>query len=638
MTEEFRAAFQRVLDTAASQAPDFPAAVHDVFRLSSQVPVEELATAMEALAPVLSDSEPAAGIAADLAVLAGALVESGAPAGQVGLEVLRQLGGYGQAAAAFMHAWDKTGGGAPPAPNDVSEADEQRVEEVLGDNAPLATVGWWTSLRYGLAAKAMLGDPAVRAAVRADSSALKGLTQIVHALSTQLSEFVELNELLRMAETDTLLVLDRASWRGFRVRFDGIGDNFQLHTLLADALIGKEGRRVPGTRPDPRWTAACLDAPADPLADVVRGEWDLVGGDGTWVGNEAYPGDVPVVDGERVLVLEPQSLTHSWRAGRRHPHITGSLEVVEELGHGEAAAWWARIHPAGAVRHPLAPPIEHDETGTHRAPRHFGVAAHFAEVDSGPMSAAFRALDPEAAAEGDPFAGTDPDRPQVQPSPPEPWDMPPEYRDEPAAAQAEHESHLWGTHPEYQDTPAAQEDGPTPWRAPLEYQGEPAAQEEPEPLWGSPPEYRDELTAQEEDGPTPWRAPLEYQGEPATQKEPEPQPWGTHPEYRDAPAAQEDLGPHPWADEPQVPVPVPVEAPGTRHEARHSAAPAEASAEAGQETRHRARHSAQPAQTSEAADDRRPGARLLPPMPPGVSDSWSWAPGWKRPAPPDSPS
>ena len=396
MTEEFRAAFQRVLDTAAAQANDFPEAVQEAFRLSSKVPPEELEAAMEALAPVLSDCEPYASVAADLSVLAGALVESGAPAGQTGLEVLRQVGGYGQAAAAFMHAWDKTGGGPLPAPSDVGDAQEKRVEEVLGDNAPAATIGWWTVQRYGLAAKAMLSDSGVRSAVRADGSALRGLSQIIQALSTRLSEFGEVTELLRMAEVSRVLVLDRASWRGFRVRFDGVGDNFQLHTLLADALIGKEGLRLPGTRPDPRWVAASLDGTVDPLADVVRGEWDLVGGDGTWVGNEGYPGDIPQVDGERVLVLEPQSLLHSWRAGRRHPHIHGALTVLAELHPDETASWWARIHPAGSVRHPQAPPIEHDDTGAHRRPpRHFGVAAHFAEVDSGPLSASFPSLDPE---------------------------------------------------------------------------------------------------------------------------------------------------------------------------------------------------------------------------------------------------
>lgn len=109
MTEEFHAAFQRVLTTAAARAPDFPSAVHDVFRLSSEVRTGELSAAMESLAPVLSDCEPYGGVASDLSVLAGAFVEQGAPAGQVGLEVLRQLGSYGQAAVAFMHAWDKTG-------------------------------------------------------------------------------------------------------------------------------------------------------------------------------------------------------------------------------------------------------------------------------------------------------------------------------------------------------------------------------------------------------------------------------------------------------------------------------------------------------------------------------------------------
>ncbi|GHD25195.1 hypothetical protein GCM10007147_22180 [Nocardiopsis kunsanensis] len=494
MTEEFRAAFQRVLDTAAAQAPDFPDAVHDVFRLSTQVPLEELGHAMEALTPVLSDCEPAAGIAADLSVLAGALVENGAPAGQVGLEVLRQLGSYGQAAVAFMHAWDKTGGGRLPEPGDTSGEQEKRVEEVLGENAPLATIGWWTSLRYGLAAKAMVGDAGVRAALRADAGALEGLTQIVHALSTRLHEFVELGELLRMAEVEYLLVLDRVSWRGFRVRIDGVGDNFQLHTLLADALIGKEGRRLGGNRPDPRWTAACMDAAADPLADEVTGEWDLVGGNGEWVGNEVTPADIPVVDGERVLVLEPQSLTHTWRAGRRHPHIPGFLEVVGELSADEATAWWSRMHPAGSVRHPHAPRIESEEEEDPRPPLHFGVAAHFAEADSGPMSAPFAAL-------------------------------PPELTDPPADPDAF---------------------GPSPFVAHTELP-------EPDPA--------EDLPVSEPVG--------------------------------------RDRDPEQWAGwEPE-----PVSEPGT-------------------------------GSTEESVTEEAPGASLLPPMPEGIRDSWSWGPMWKWPPPP----
>lgn len=622
MTDEFRAAFQRVLDTAASQAPGFPAAVHDVFRLSSQVSTDELAIAMEALAPVLGDSERVAGIAADLSVLAGALVESGAPAGEVGLEVLRQLGSYGQAAVAFMHAWDKTGGGPLPSPTEVSQPEERRVEEVLGENAPLATIGWWTSLRYGLAAKAMLGDSSVRAAVRADSSALDGLSQITHALSTQLTEFVEVHELLRMAETDTVLVLDRASWRGFRVRYDGIGDNFQLHTLLADALIGKEGRLLPGSRPDPRWTAACLNAPADPLADVVRGEWDLVGGDGAWVGNEGRPGDIPVVNGERVLVLEPQTLTHSWRAGRKHPQVPGSLELVEELPHDEAAAWWARIHPAGSVRHPLAPAAETEDTGTHRRPpRHFGVAAHYAEVDSGPMSASFAALGAESlredpfdpAAEADAQDGDGSPGPDATaepstavPSMEDPWGVPPEFRDDydPGAAQEpEHGAQVGeGQAGSLFSAPPTAPTSGNPWDTRAGRDGSGAGD-----AAGYPdlPGARDELGSREESD--------------ARFAPGEDDPFG----FRNAPAYDRNSD---WASDRPADAP---RVPGTWGEAEPHPWAADPSADAAGEV---------PAQEPEGEDaprPRAPGAHLLPPMPPGVSDSWSWAPGWKWPTPPE---
>lgn len=556
MTDEFRAAFQRVLDTAASQAPGFPEAVHDVFRLSSQVPREELAIALEALTPVLSDCEPYAGVAADLSVLAGALVESGAPAGQVGLEVLRQLGSYGQAAAAFIHAWEKTGGGTLPSPNDVGEVEEKRVEEVLGDNAPLATVGWWAALRYGLSAKAMLGDSGVRSAVRADPGALGELSQLVQALSTRLNEFGEVAELLRMSEVSRVLVLDRATWRGFRVRFDGVSDNFQLHTLLANALIGKEGCRLPGTRPDPRWVAASLDASVDPLADVVRGEWDLVGGDGTWVGNEACPGDIPEVDGERVLILEPQSLLHSWRAGRRHPHITGVLAVLEELHPDEAAAWWARMHPTGAVRHPQAPPIELDDTGTHRRPpRHFGVAAHFAEVDSGPLAAPFGALDPEMDAPGP------------------------------------------GPSPSFEDTAL-----------------------DPEPVPGSPSTAGDSLFA-----PSARTAADGTGAETGTEdEEPDdfavPAAWASAP----SPTGQSFGGPQfggrspgdPYLDDPSLDGPFQE---GSFQDASPLDEPVWRDPRPLRED---------PEPVDEALP---PGARLLPPMPPGVSDSSTWAPDWKWP-------
>ncbi len=56
-------------------------------------------------------------------------------------------------------------------------------------------------------------------------------------------------ELTWVLDDEPLLVLDRASGRGFRLTMSGIGDNFQLHTLVADRVTGSSRRGLlPGVR------------------------------------------------------------------------------------------------------------------------------------------------------------------------------------------------------------------------------------------------------------------------------------------------------------------------------------------------------------------------------------------------------
>ncbi|MDT0303750.1 hypothetical protein [Streptomonospora wellingtoniae] len=357
MIDEFRAAFQELIDASVSTDPGrFPPAVHTVHQLASQVPPSERELALEALGPFLGGGHTAPGIAADLSLIAGALVEMGADPGPAGAEVVRLLRSIGQGAAVFLHAWEQTGGGPAPEPDEITAAAEERVAERLGESAATATVCWWTIRRYGLAARTMLTAPGVRSAVRADPELRAELVAISNQLSVVLPEFGEIRALLRMAEATSAVVLDRASGRAFRVLFDGIGDNFQLHTLLADALIGPEGRGLPGRRPDPRWTAAFRDGRPDARARVVEGWWNLVALDGTWVWNEGVPADIPSFDGEHVLVLEDQPYPRSWNAGRRHPVVNGWLEVEEEVSAEEAEEWWCRAAPAPASTRPHAEP------------------------------------------------------------------------------------------------------------------------------------------------------------------------------------------------------------------------------------------------------------------------------------------
>ncbi|QBI54303.1 hypothetical protein [Streptomonospora litoralis] len=347
MIDEFRAAFQELIDASvAADTGRFPPAVQSVYHLASEVPPQERELALEALGPFLGGGHTAPGISADLALVAGAFVEMGASPGPAGPEVVRLLRSFGQGAAVFLYAWERTGGGRLPDPDEVSATAEERLAAELGEAASTATVCWWTIRRFGLAAKTMLSQAEVRSAVRSEAELRAELVAIANQLSGALSEFGEIRALLRMAEATSALVLESASGRAFRVLFDGIGDNFQLHTLLADALIGDEGRGLPGERPDPRWVAAFRDAQPDPEARVVHGWWNLAALDGAWVWNEGVPADIPTVDGEHVLVLGRQPYPRSWNAGRRHPQVSGWLEVEEEVSAEETATWWRRASVA----------------------------------------------------------------------------------------------------------------------------------------------------------------------------------------------------------------------------------------------------------------------------------------------------
>ncbi|MBB6171774.1 hypothetical protein HNR23_001834 [Nocardiopsis mwathae] len=217
MINEFRVAFQRLLDASVAQSPEFRSAMHEVFRLSPQVPQEERVFALEALVPVMRECEPIAGIAADLAVLAGALVEADTPAGQAGIEVMRQLAHYGKAADVFLQAWEQTGGGSPPPPMEVTAAEEQRVAASLNELARVATTGWWVAHRYGLAAKAVLTDADTRAALCTvpaapqETAFLEELTHIAGRLSTEIAEYGEVHGLLRALAPDSAAVPENAA-------------------------------------------------------------------------------------------------------------------------------------------------------------------------------------------------------------------------------------------------------------------------------------------------------------------------------------------------------------------------------------------------------------------------------------------
>lgn len=172
-----------------------------------------------------------------------------------------------------------------------------------------------------------------------------------------------LHMLLQVMDNEEMIVLYPKLGCGYRIQISGIGDNFQLHTLLADALIGDPRQGwLPGKRPDPRIVAMAKDAPfteKDVEKLSAEGRFNLVNWqglqpDGTlpegqrsghvhWIWNEGIPADIAPFEGTRVILLSPPPYSRHWGAGRVFPGMKAHLRVLEILSPETVQQWLRRI-------------------------------------------------------------------------------------------------------------------------------------------------------------------------------------------------------------------------------------------------------------------------------------------------------
>lgn len=308
-------------------------AFQEIHRHVRQAGEEELAAAGPRLAALLS--EVPAGPRGVIAVVVGACVERGADATQCASYVFDGLAGTLAAAGEFCERWAATGGGDFPEP-DPGDPDPAVVERVGWE----AAQGWWTLPQWEMACVAMLNRPDVRTSL-GDPLRTRLLQAIRPVEEASGHEFKCLTYALLVLDDEPLVVLHRPTGTGYALRMSGIGDNFQLHTLLADALVG--GGHVPGRAPSADEVAVCRDRPGQVL---TTGSFNLVAPGGEWVWNEGTPSDIPVVDGVRLLVLDPPPYQRSWPSGRFFPHMTGDLVLERVLDAEETGRWLRHCKPA----------------------------------------------------------------------------------------------------------------------------------------------------------------------------------------------------------------------------------------------------------------------------------------------------
>lgn len=310
--------FPRLIDDLVRAATARDQAFGDLLpramRDSQQLPPAELTAALPKIAEGIAQAPPNLGCW--LAILAGAWVERGASPEPAGLAVIETATEVVAAAGEFANAWQKATGAKPPDPEESGPSQEivNTVGPHLADPVG-AMLSWFAMPQFTLSARTMLStSPLVRGGVpdrERRSSVFAELEQYFAPAGWTA-------ELLRVLDGERLLVLDRASRRGWTVTISGIGDNFQLHTLLGGALVGHPDG-LPGKPADPRWISSFTSGDVEPGTPPVVGWWNLVDAHGDWIWNEGVPADIPALNGTRVVVLDPPPYRRSWNPGRRHP-------------------------------------------------------------------------------------------------------------------------------------------------------------------------------------------------------------------------------------------------------------------------------------------------------------------------------
>jgi hypothetical protein len=328
-------------------------------RLLAELETADAAAQQRALAG-LADVLPTAPLACAgvVALACGALVENGGDPERPLDGLLARLPEALAGAAAFADACRDRAKNGPAADEDAGDPVERFGDDVT-ETMPAEAVAWGALELIGMAFIAVLSrSPDARGRVRARPELLRQ-AQTVADLHDR-AKF--LAEMLRVLDDEDFLVLHPESGRGWKVRIRGVSDNFQMHTLLTDALIGDpEKGLLPGRCPDPRVVAAARDRPVDPAALLAEGAFNLMNwqalrpdmtlptgqeGSAHWIWNEGVPADIERFEGVRVVLLGPPPYHRTWNADRRFGDMPADLRVVETLTPAAATGWLNRIAAA----------------------------------------------------------------------------------------------------------------------------------------------------------------------------------------------------------------------------------------------------------------------------------------------------
>jgi hypothetical protein len=279
------------------------------------------------------------------ALIAGALVERGAVATELAAALLPKLGPLVERCVADLR--DRLA----EAP-ELGEDGEAKLGADLAEDAARPAFGLLAEIHS--AAVAVLGTSVEQ------RRALAGLAPALSELEPFHAGAGWLRRILAVPDEEPLTVIHVPERRAFRCSMSGVARNFDLFVLLADSLAGDPAEGwldlpTPGAElvaclagdgpsaveatyecPFNAYTYAALSAdhglpdPADYSAAPL------------WVWGEGEPWEIPILDGQRVLLLGPPSFPRVISVERTFPTLRAAL-VATPLSSAETAGLMERI-------------------------------------------------------------------------------------------------------------------------------------------------------------------------------------------------------------------------------------------------------------------------------------------------------
>lgn len=325
------------------------------------------------LADEVVDAPTRPDMAGMIAMLCGALVERGLPPMIALGSILNRLEHQvAPDAIEFVAACQQAAEDAePPAPSSKPDSSEpngaeqkppdpiEKYGEQIANLMPTAAEAFRALEPFSLAAIAMLSRSME---ARRASWQRTSLRRSLAELGGQYGHAGMLWMMLQVLDDEPVVVIHPEQAKGYQVRISGLAENFQLHTLLADALIGRfSSQWLRGKRPGRVEVAAARNGPIQENGPHATGSFNLwswrglkrdgtlrdaMGGSAHWIWNEGVPNDIPSFEGTRLVLLGPPPYPRYWNAIRRFPDMPGDLRVEKVMTHAEVSDILRRIAAA----------------------------------------------------------------------------------------------------------------------------------------------------------------------------------------------------------------------------------------------------------------------------------------------------